>query len=301
MLEQLKLLNLPTQEKVSEKLIKNCFILKTCQRTLVISTSSLPSKWSAKNELIMGKDAYILLLEIICGLQSKLIGENEIVAQFKTAYQSYNENPNKCTTLLLILEKLFKDAKEVRTKYLLGLGQKTYSSLTRKHILKHENVDSVLILGSGQLAEDLINQFKKKVNVFISARNQKKMESLAANHDVQTIGWKDFDKYTDFPFIANSIGCSKAKFINDEFFSPWVKKNNQRLFIDLGAPSVLDTGLTHEQGVLRLKEIFAEGAIHEKHKLEQIKKAQEALSDIASTRHKMLLMKWQKQQIYNAS
>src|SRR5690606_16003183 len=117
------------------------------------------------------------LLEIICGLKSKLLGENEIVGQFKASYHNYASTKNKSTELLRIIEKLFKDAKEIRTDYLLGLCQKTYSSIARKHIVSINKADHVLILGSGQLAEDLINQFKKKVTVFISARNTQKVES----------------------------------------------------------------------------------------------------------------------------
>ena len=107
MLEQLQLLNLSAQEEVNEKITNQCFVLRTCQRTLVISTSYFPKEINRAQEVVSGKEAYKLLLEIICGLQSKLVGENEIVGQFKAAYQNYVESSEKCTVLLHILEKLF--------------------------------------------------------------------------------------------------------------------------------------------------------------------------------------------------
>ncbi len=292
MLDELQLVNLPSGEAFSRESSQSDFLLKTCQRTLVLSMDNLESDTDAP--IVKGKDAYNMLLQIICGLQSKLVGENEIVNQFKQAYKEYTQDPNKCTKLLLILEKLFKDAKEIRSRYLLGLSQKTYSSLTRKHILGKHKAETVLILGSGQLAEDLINQFKKKCHVFISARNSQKVAALAKTHNIDIIEWKNYDSYKKFAFIANTIGTDKEILFNESFFSEWKGLHFNKTFVDLGSPSCISTPLSANDDVLRLKEIFSEGAIHEEHKLKQIEKAKIALNDIVSLRHKVLLKRAQK-------
>ena len=77
MLEQLQLLNLSAQKEVNKEITKQCFVLKTCQRTLLISTSYFPEELSNSKELLSGTEAYKLLLEIICGLQSKLVGTQQ--------------------------------------------------------------------------------------------------------------------------------------------------------------------------------------------------------------------------------
>ena len=292
MLDELQLVNLPSGQSFSRDSERSDFLLKTCQRTLVLSMDDLKSDTDAS--IVSGTDAYNMLLQIICGLQSKLVGENEIVNQFKLAYKEYAQDPQKCTRLLLILEKLFKDAKEIRSKYLLGLSQKTYSSLTRKHILGRYKADSVLILGSGQLAEDLINQFKKKSQVYISARNTEKAIELAKTHNIEIVEWKNYELYKKFPYIANTIGTDKEILFNEAFFYEWNMLHGSKTFVDLGSPSCIKTNLTAEDDVLRLKEIFSEGAIHEEHKLQQIEKAKIALNDIVSLRHKVLLKRAQK-------
>src|SRR5690606_35521963 len=142
------------------------FILKTCQRTVIVSLEAHSDLLNNCTHVNQGTEAYRYLLEVICGLKSKLVGENEIVGQFKDAYKAYLQNGNRDNRLISILEKLFKDAKEIRSQYLVGLCQKTYSSIARKHIVGKQNAKQVLILGSGSLAEDLINQFKKKTEVF---------------------------------------------------------------------------------------------------------------------------------------
>ena len=288
MLDQLVLLNLPSGSEVSIKEEGSVFILKTCQRTLLLSMNE--EEFPNQAPTMLGKDAYAFLLQIICGLQSKLVGENEIVSQFKQAYKEFSATPDKCTKLLLVLEKLFKDAKEIRTKYLLGLSQKTYSSLTRKHILKFK-AEKVLIIGSGQLAEDLINQFKKKCTVYISARNSERVKELASTHNIEIIKWKDYDRYSEFPYIANTIGTNKEIIFKNDFFMTWDLNNENKLFVDLGSASTIDTPMQLNDGVVRLKEIFSEGAIHEGHKLKQIEKAKNALQDIVTLRHKVLQKK----------
>ena len=111
MLNGLNLWNFSTGTHPDIELNGKTFILKTCQRSLVLSLNNFPFKYKElpSHELQSADSAYIYLLETICGLKSKLIGENEIVGQFKEAYKIYSQSDLKDTKLLLILEKLFKD------------------------------------------------------------------------------------------------------------------------------------------------------------------------------------------------
>src|SRR5437868_5009856 len=138
MLNGLKLWNFSSGSLPPEELDRSTFVLRTCQRTLVLTFERYPFQHEElpTHLLLEGQDAYLFLLETICGLKSKLIGENEIVGQFKEAYKIYTQSTVKDTKLLQILEKLFKDAKDIRTQYLIGISQKTYASLTRKHLIQ---------------------------------------------------------------------------------------------------------------------------------------------------------------------
>jgi glutamyl-tRNA reductase len=296
MLERLHLYNFNPNENLATYDSPDAFHLKTCQRNLILSTNEI-------NDLSPGlklksTEAYNYLLEVICGLQSQLIGENEIVGQFKQAYKQYVDSSEKDTSLLVILEKLFQDAKHIRSKYLLGLSQKTYASIARKKIVSNYQVDSVLILGSGQLAEDLINQFKKKTKVFISARNHDKVQRLADLHQVEIIDWNQKEQWLDFPFILNSIGF-EGTLLDDHFFKAWTDNYQEKLFIDLGSPTAIKTSLDLNSGVMRLSEVFKEGAIKEKEKREKIQEARMAIEEIVNKRHRILKEKNLKRQKQN--
>lgn len=285
MLNGLKLWNFTAGTLPPEDLCGSSFVLTTCQRTLVLAFDKHPFEKAnlAVHELKIGQDAYLFLLETICGLKSKLIGENEIVGQFKDAYKIYASSTLKDTRLLGILEKLFKDAKDIRTQYLIGISQKTYASLTRRHLIQKAKASHIVILGSGQLAEDLINQFKKKATVSICARNVEKVQELAKTHNLKVIPWNERHNLVHEPFIANTIGHDSILF-GKAFFQEWAEHNAQRLFVDLGSPSVISTDFEFSDGVVRLDDIFSEGAIVEEQKQQQIALAREAMLNVSHRR-----------------
>jgi len=287
MLTGLKLWNFTSGNLPTEELCPSHFVLTTCQRSLVLSFNRYPFTNTdlPDHELHSGEAAYLFLLETICGLKSKLIGENEIVGQFKEAYKIYAASTLKDTKLLTILEKLFKDAKDIRTQYLIGISQKTYASLTRRHFQKAK-ANHVVILGSGQLAEDLINQFKKKSEISICARNSARVSLLAATHKINVIPWEKRHEIHNHAFIANTIGHSEILFA-DDFFRQWNQHPN-RVFVDLGSPSTISTNLTLSDGLFRLEDIFREGAVVEGQKQKQIDLARAAMLTITHKRKALL-------------
>jgi glutamyl-tRNA reductase len=285
MLNGLKLWNFTAGTLPPEELCGSTFVLRTCQRTLVLTFERHPFQHQIlpAHFLLSGQDAYLFLLETICGLKSKLIGENEIVGQFKEAYKIYAQSTLKDTRLLRILEKLFKDAKDIRTQYLIGISQKTYASLTRKHLIQKARATDIVILGSGVLAEDLINQFKKKAQISVCARNAGRVKELAQMHQLNILPWEERHNLVNKPFIANTIGHNSI-ILHDLFFREWANQHNHRLFVDLGSPSVISTSLTAHQGIIRLDDIFQEGAIVEEHKQQQITLARNAMLTITHKR-----------------
>ena len=296
MLCSLKLWNFGSGHLHEEDHCGSTFVLRTCQRTLVLSFKPSPFHRTdlPRHELHQGQDAYLYLLETICGLKSKLIGENEIVGQFKEAYKLYVQSTLKDNRLLMVLEKLFKDAKDIRTQYLIGISQKTYASLTRKHFIQGARAPHIVVLGSGQLAEDLINQFKKKAMVSICARNEARVNELAGLHQLNIIPWENRYQLINTPYIANTIGHDSIIF-DEAFFNDWAGLNQQRLFVDLGSPSVIKTSFERHQKVIRLADIFDEGAIVEDHKQRQIEQAREAMHAITLKRKALFEEKIERQ------
>ncbi len=315
MIENLTIINLLANTELPSS-AGEVFILKTCQRTLVLGFGQTPFYHLGDNglrhkkiqekitDVFQGLNAYVFLLETICGLRSELIAEYEVVAQFREAYQEYAKHQQKNTQIMAVLEKLFQDNKKIRTDHLTEIGQLTYAGIARKLIysrVKIVNSPDVLILGSGVLAEDLVKLLKKKHNLYISARNTARVAELCSNHEVENLPWcttpENFQSYAKFPFIVNTIGNTSV-FFNEEFFSNFFARENNnfnfndcsqisqqmKLFIDLGSPSVIETKLTEKDGVLRLEDIFRQSAKLNIEKLEKVNRAKETIAQLAESR-----------------
>ncbi len=312
MLESLKVLNLPAGTRLKETERGDVFLLKTCQRTLVLGFHMAPfyrlqedEKNHHQFDTYAGEEAYLFLLETISGLKSQVLGEYEIVGQFKKAYQEYLQLPFKQNQIIQIMEKLFKDSKEVRTKFLMEIGQLSYAGIARKllHrdlVLNSDNSTcaSILITGTGELAEDLIKLLKKKNHLIVSGRNIERLHQLKELYNVDIIAWEQKDEFFQYAHIVNTIG-SETIIFNKEFFQSWVnthpfENKNQRLFIDLGSPCALEIpshlGKNSEYGLLKLEDIFKESAKLTHEKMEKIQKAQTHIRSIVQKRRHTFML-----------
>ncbi len=257
------------------------FELNTCQRSLLITTEEL-TDISQHYECYIGQKAYTYLLQVICGLQSRLIAENEIVGQFKEALTQYLALNNRNHEIVIALQKALQDQKYIRSNYLLGISQKTYAALSKKLIQNYlDRSSKVLILGSGMLAEDLINQFKKQATLHLSARNLEVSQNLSKKHQVDLIPWKDLEKYQDYDFIFNTIG-TQDHILDDSFFEHWASDNNY--FIDLGDPEINIDTKYKKNNFYNLEKIYELGAIANEEKASKINKAHEEIMKLSEKR-----------------
>ncbi len=275
------------------------FVMKTCQRTLVISTE--PLKLENACLTLEGIEAYRFILEMLCGLKSRLIAENEIVAQYKSFLGQYLNYINRDPKLIPYLQKVLQDCKNVRTKYLLGISQKTYAALSRKILRNHlgESDSPILIYGTGQLAEDLINQFKKTAPVFVTGRNQEKVQDLITQHDVSAFEWKNYNGYLNFRFQLNTIGTEETLF-DYEFTQSWNNNHKEEgVIIDLGEPSPFETSETiTDARYYDLEHIFKKGAIENAEKKQKISRAISAIKELSQKRFHWFETQLKKKQEY---
>lgn len=244
-------------------------------------------------EEFLGHKAYEFLLETICGLKSRILGENEIVHQFKEAYTAFLDHTRPNSHIQGILEKLFKDAKTIRTQHLRELGLQTYAGIVRKIMMdKLAGTDfstPILILGSGQLAEDIIKICYRKFNLTISARNDEKVIALKDQYPIQSLSWFQPEEISNFPIIINTIGTDNILF-DHSFFQMWKIKasgsliNESEIFIDLSEPSPIDSLYQVEDGLWRLHDIFEQGEKHSQKREEKLKEAQAAIVGVSQKR-----------------
>ncbi len=268
----------------------NLFSIITCQRELIIQYREQDSHHKLYQGAEIYEDAagYTFLLETILGLKSKLIGENEVMGQFKEAFLKYLEKDNPNSKITTLIQSLFKDAKKIRSKYLIDIGQYSYAGITKNIVTtyskKQNIVPNVLIVGSGLLADSIVKFFTKKFKPIIIARNQNRVTQIKDKYQIKSIPWEELENIHQFQYIINSIGTKDTLFTHD-FFSSWML-HKYKLFIDLGAPSSIKTELGPNDDVLRLNDIFTIGATLNDEKEQKIREAKLAISDLVSYKQK---------------
>ena len=292
----LSVYNLPVDTIDNEEQIRahGHFILKTCQRTLVVTSEAHEiclSLRSQMSNLLQGPDGYQFLLEVICGLKSRLLGETEIVYQFKEAFDKFLAQEVRDPIVALTLQKLFKDAKEIRKNHLGDVGQYSYAGMTKKLITNRDHGPLILLVGSGQLSQDILKVMSKKFNIHLRARNNEKIKELAQNFKFKELSWDYFKESTQYQVVINTVG-SEEKLFNHQFFKTWLLLHGHRgLFIDLGSPSSIETTYDVTNGVIRLDDIFQMSDQLNEEKKEKIQEAQGGISHLVETRWSLLRKK----------
>ncbi|MGE0762935.1 MAG: hypothetical protein AB7N80_06630 [Bdellovibrionales bacterium] len=132
----------------------------TCLRQIAVGLGNFTSPSLEKeDQVLVDLEAYRLLLEVVCGLHSPVLGETEVFGQFKRFVEQLKDSESPAKALLPTLRQIIGDAKAIRHSHLIGLGSQSYGSLVRREV---PDGSAVHILGGGQLAQKILPWLGKK-------------------------------------------------------------------------------------------------------------------------------------------
>ena len=174
-----------------DKRISGFFGLSTCNRTEIyfygdkgVENDVLKITKEALNiSDIPDKNFYIYdslkalehMCRVCCGIDSQVVGEQEIFGQFKNAYNSAKAFKIVGKELMIYVEKVFEIAKKVRTETKIGINPLSVSGLSLKlvkEIFENPENKQVLVIGGGDLAKSIIKNLFDKGLRSISAINR---------------------------------------------------------------------------------------------------------------------------------
>ena len=157
-------------------------VWKTCMRSIVCFDEPGLShivEFAEKNQLdlkiLKEADAYQYLLEVICGLKSEIVGETQVLGQFKIFLSTMEKNHRSFyLNHYSLFQNLLQDCKELREKHIQNWGGSSYGSLTRKIV---ETTLHISVLGNGQLSNSLLPWLKQK-HISVFGRTPKNTDEL---------------------------------------------------------------------------------------------------------------------------
>jgi glutamyl-tRNA reductase len=138
-----------------DQALPGAVVWKTCLREVAfVHRDGLRADLLRAGDTVLdGADAYRVVLEIACGLRSPLVGETEVMGQFRAFVARVERLDAQWAPLKAFCRHLLPNAKAVRTHHLTGLGTRSYRVLAARH-LRH--VECIAILGAGHLARQLV-------------------------------------------------------------------------------------------------------------------------------------------------
>ncbi len=160
-------------------------------RTVYIGDSRVvDAEKSAHNtpyKIYEGYDAYRLILEIASGLRSKLLGETEVLAQFKDRFQAANLPSSPFGEYLAKFRDLIiEDSRKIRSGYLRNLGDQSYGGMAHRYL---KDFKKVILFGTGQLAEKVLPWvLEGGREVQVAGRNLEKLGEIAKKYPVAGTG-----------------------------------------------------------------------------------------------------------------
>ena len=257
MLDDLVVLHHPAKSGEKWPVAINGLEWQTCLRRIVLlhksESRALIGNLPNGAEIHEGQVAYNFLLEVICGLRSPLLAETAVMGQFKEFCANARFPLNEWGAFLRRLTSdLLVDAKRVRSRHLEGLGSQSYGGMVRQHL---KGVPSVIVLGAGQLAEEILPWIAGKTDVTVCARTPERARTLTQEFAQIKIAKFDLDaaigeERESAIVIAAPIKAAQVQAWMRAQSTPFVK------VIDLRGEAETDP-LHAALPVIRLSEMFA--------------------------------------------
>ncbi|MGB9125453.1 MAG: glutamyl-tRNA reductase [Nitrosotalea sp.] len=180
--------------------LQECVILQTCNRvelfgcTSVTDLEKIKKTWASvagleehafkdNLEISKGTDAYTHLLKLTSGLDSLVIGEEQILGQVKDSISTARGLKASGDNLNTLFDKAIRIGSRVRQATGIGKGSISVGSMAVN--LAEENVDDlkskhILLIGTGEAASLVAKSLKKReIDFLVTSRTYERSKAFA--------------------------------------------------------------------------------------------------------------------------
>jgi glutamyl-tRNA reductase len=238
--------------------IDSFFALSTCNRTEVYIYGSLSDPANIAQQTLeffgsgdslnddlyffSGDEAIEHMCNVASGLDSQVLGEQEILGQFKKSIQTYIAFGSLKGELQRLSDDIISIAKAARTETKIGFNPLSVSGLSLKivqEIFEDPAQQKLTILGAGQMALSVIENFHDNGIKNINAVNRtKKTLTINSSLSLETIHLSQLGLLIQNTDILVTSINSPLPIIGKGLIEQAMKerKNKPMLLIDLGVP-----------------------------------------------------------------
>jgi glutamyl-tRNA reductase len=280
--------------------LEGIVILSTCNRTEIYFNTNLENEIEVyriiTDELIKFKkvnsfnlqDFYFCsramaveqLFKVSSGLESMVLGEEQIIGQIKESFRSAQNNRLTDCTISRLFIKAIEAGKRVRTETHISRGAASVSSAAVElcyDIFPDLQDHTIMVVGAGQTG-DLILQCMLKKNhpsFYIANRTLSRATGLAEKYSGTAIELSSIESKISECDLIITATSSKEHIITRQMAEKAMesRENKAQVYIDLSVPSNIDESISeiknaHFFGVDDLQAVVTKNVEHRKSAVE---------------------------------
>jgi glutamyl-tRNA reductase len=191
-----------------------------------------------------GRKAVEHLFEVVCSLDSMVLGEPQIVNQVKEAYRIARENDSCGPLTNVLFQHALTVSGRVRTETRLSEGRVSIASVAvgdfGRNIFNRFDNKTVLVIGAGEMAQETLRYLMDEgvQKIVVVNRSRERAELLAAEFGGQADDIDNLDHWLSCAdVIVSTTGATEAVVTHERFEAARRKSKRHAVFIlDLGAP-----------------------------------------------------------------
>lgn len=207
------------------------------------TTGMAPADFSAIRAHETGAAAIRHLVAVAAGLESQLLGENEIFGQVKDAYAEAQAAGRAGPVLNRVFQKAFQAAKHIRTHTALNEGQVSVANVAVElaaTIFGELSAARVLLLGAGDIGEKTAKAFRSRgaAALTVANRTPERAFALAQSLDATALPFEHFARHLgDYDIIVGSTAAPDAVVRTADVVAARARRRALPwLFLDLALP-----------------------------------------------------------------
>ena len=249
-----------------------CVILQTCNRVEIFLSSdetldeqNILNIWSSVTglsidefsdniELSVGQEAVMHLLRLTSGLDSLVVGEDQILGQVRRAFEFSKCNGHSRSALELIFMKAIKVGSKVRTATRLNKGNVSIGSVAvniAENYFDDLKSRSILIIGSGEGASLVAKSLRRReVRFMITSRTFERAKSFADTAGGEPIAFEDaLSGLTGYDVVFVSTTAPYFLITYQRISRAMSLRNKGMLVFDLSNPRTVEDQISTIKGI----------------------------------------------------
>jgi glutamyl-tRNA reductase len=251
--------------------LEECVIIQTCNRIELFGKSKtydldkIKKTWATitgleeetfneNMEFVENHDALHHLLKLTSGLDSMVLGEEQILGQIKKSITSAREVKASGQHLNTLFDKAIRIGTRIRNSSGIGAGGISVGSMAVK--LAEENIDElktkkVLLIGTGEVSTLVAKSLQRRGYAFdvtsrTIGRSETFCETMGGNPIKFEVVLSGFDNY-DVIFVATTAPYFLVT--NERITEAMKNKNKGMMILDLSNPRTVDEKVATIRGV----------------------------------------------------